>query len=370
MVVVARAGAGLGAFVVPAGEAGLVPVRSLDASRPLGTATLDRVFVADDRALGEPGSAASTLGVTRAIQEATVGDRARDGRHLRRALPNGPVLRQGSPAVRGGHRVLPGGEAQDDQYVPRHRAGPFAVLLRGGRHGRGHARPRPPRWPWPRPPATIASAWCVASRPVLRRHRVHLGARRPSLRQAGQDQRGSVRGCAEHSVAVAAALGVASRKGADWRHAPGGVPDRRPRPLPASRGWLVPTHLGGRGGGGERPRGSAIYYLLLEGEFSAPHRIDATELWHFYAGDPLELTLEPPDGRHACRSSGPTWRRTCAPGRRRAGGLAVGPATGRYTLVGATVSPAFRFEGFDSVRAPPTRTERRGKPFSPSHAGR
>jgi len=72
VVIVARARAGVGAFVVPAGEAGLVTLRSLDASRPLCTATLDRVLVADDRALGEPGSAASTLGVTRALQEATV----------------------------------------------------------------------------------------------------------------------------------------------------------------------------------------------------------------------------------------------------------------------------------------------------------
>src|ERR1700683_2884930 len=48
---------------------------------------------------------------------------------------------------------------------------------------------------------------------------------------------------------------------------------------------------------GTRPAGSAIYYLLLEGEVSAPHRIDATELWHFYAGDPLELSREWPDGR-------------------------------------------------------------------------
>jgi alkylation response protein AidB-like acyl-CoA dehydrogenase len=70
--VVARAGDGVGAFVVPATDAGMVALHSLDASRPLSTATLHRVLVPDDRALGEPGNAASTLGVTRAIQEATV----------------------------------------------------------------------------------------------------------------------------------------------------------------------------------------------------------------------------------------------------------------------------------------------------------
>jgi alkylation response protein AidB-like acyl-CoA dehydrogenase len=70
--VVARAGDGVGAFVVPAAETGLTPLRSLDSSRPISTATLDRVLVPDDRALGEPGSAASTLGVTRSLQQATV----------------------------------------------------------------------------------------------------------------------------------------------------------------------------------------------------------------------------------------------------------------------------------------------------------
>jgi alkylation response protein AidB-like acyl-CoA dehydrogenase len=71
VVVLARAGDGVGAFVVPAAEARLTPVRSLDASRPLSTATLERVLVPDDRVLGEPGSAASAQGATRALQEAT-----------------------------------------------------------------------------------------------------------------------------------------------------------------------------------------------------------------------------------------------------------------------------------------------------------
>jgi alkylation response protein AidB-like acyl-CoA dehydrogenase len=70
--VVARAGDGVGAFVVPAAHAGLAPVASLDASRPLSTVTLDRVVVPDDRALGAPGSEASTRAVVRAVEEATL----------------------------------------------------------------------------------------------------------------------------------------------------------------------------------------------------------------------------------------------------------------------------------------------------------
>ncbi len=71
--VVARAGDGMGAFVVPVAEAGLGAVHSLDASRPLATTTLDGVLVPPDRALGDPGSVASTRGIARALQEATVG---------------------------------------------------------------------------------------------------------------------------------------------------------------------------------------------------------------------------------------------------------------------------------------------------------
>jgi acyl-CoA dehydrogenase len=73
VVVIARAGDGFGAFVVPVAEAGLTPVESLDASRPLVDVVLDRAFVTRDNALGEPGSATSTLGISRALQEATFG---------------------------------------------------------------------------------------------------------------------------------------------------------------------------------------------------------------------------------------------------------------------------------------------------------
>src|ERR1700730_18661791 len=111
------------------------------------------------------------------------------------------------------------------------------------------------------------------------------------------------------------------------------------------RTWEAPSAPG------ERPQGSAIVYLLLEGEVSAPHRIDATELWHFYAGDPLELTCEGPDGTVAVQIVGPA----LASGQRpqvvvEAGVWQSARPLGRYALVGATVTPAFRFEGFELRR--------------------
>ncbi len=72
IVVVARAGEGIGAFVVPGAQSGLTPVHSLDASRPLFTAVFDGVAVPAERVLGEPGSAATFSGLTRAIEEATL----------------------------------------------------------------------------------------------------------------------------------------------------------------------------------------------------------------------------------------------------------------------------------------------------------
>jgi alkylation response protein AidB-like acyl-CoA dehydrogenase len=71
IVVVARVGDEVGAFAVPAAEAGLQVVHSLDASRPTSTATLDGVLVPDDRALGDPGSPATSRAVARAVEEAT-----------------------------------------------------------------------------------------------------------------------------------------------------------------------------------------------------------------------------------------------------------------------------------------------------------
>jgi uncharacterized protein len=113
------------------------------------------------------------------------------------------------------------------------------------------------------------------------------------------------------------------------------------------RTWEAPADAG------ERPAGSAIYYLLLEGEVSAPHRIDATELWHFYAGDPLELQKELPDGRREVSVLGPD----VSAGQRpqtvvEAGVWQSARPLGRFALVGATVTPAFTFEGFELRDAP------------------
>jgi predicted cupin superfamily sugar epimerase len=99
---------------------------------------------------------------------------------------------------------------------------------------------------------------------------------------------------------------------------------------------------------GTRPQGSAILYLLLEGEMSAPHRIDATELWHFYSGDPLELTREHSDGTTQVTVMGYDVLAGHSPQEVvKPGVWQSARPLGRYSLVGATVTPAFTFKGFE-----------------------
>ena len=101
---------------------------------------------------------------------------------------------------------------------------------------------------------------------------------------------------------------------------------------------------------GERPSGTAIHFLLRADERSAWHRVDAAEAWHFYAGAPLELSIAPRDGRTAA-----TRHRLgldLADGERPQIVVPVGDwqsarSLGDWTLVGCTVSPGFRFEGFE-----------------------
>ena len=196
-------------------------VHSLDASRPLSTATLDRVLVPDDRALGEPGSAASTLGVTRALHEATVA-LALETVGACDALFQ-MVLAYVKDRKQFGvpDRLVPGGQAQDDQHVPRHRACPLPVLLRRRRHRRGHSPCGPPPSPWPRPPATTASAWCAATRSSPSVASASPGSTTRHLFIKRAETSGALfGGSAQHSLAVAGIAGGGLRlSGPDWRRA-------------------------------------------------------------------------------------------------------------------------------------------------------
>ena len=102
---------------------------------------------------------------------------------------------------------------------------------------------------------------------------------------------------------------------------------------------------------GGRGAGTAILFLLAEGERSHWHRVDAAETWHWHAGAPLTLRLSAGRGASALRI-GPNLAAGESPiGHVPAGTWQAAESLGRWTLLSCTVCPAFRFEGFDL--APP-----------------
>ncbi|HEY4588905.1 MAG TPA: cupin domain-containing protein [Thermoanaerobaculia bacterium] len=104
---------------------------------------------------------------------------------------------------------------------------------------------------------------------------------------------------------------------------------------------------------GARAASTAIYYLLRAGDVSAWHRVaDADEVWHHYAGAPLELILSP-DGRE--RTSLRLGSDLSAGERPQAvvpaGVWQAARPLGGWVLVGCTVAPGFGFSSFEMAPA-------------------
>ena len=97
-----------------------------------------------------------------------------------------------------------------------------------------------------------------------------------------------------------------------------------------------------------RPSGTCIYFLLKDGAASHWHHVDAVEIWHYYAGAPLILSMSATD-------AGPATDHTLGPDLSSGaqpqlvvptGHWQAARTTGAWTLVGCTVSPGFDFSGF------------------------
>jgi len=108
-----------------------------------------------------------------------------------------------------------------------------------------------------------------------------------------------------------------------------------------------------RAADGGRGASTAIYFLLKAGERSHWHKVvDADELWHYYAGAPLELSLSDDGGTVRRLRLGTDFDLGEMP-------QAVVPrgvwqaarSLGAWTLIGATAAPGFLFEKF--AMAPP-----------------
>ena len=97
-----------------------------------------------------------------------------------------------------------------------------------------------------------------------------------------------------------------------------------------------------------RSVGTAIFFLLKEGEISRWHKVDATEIWHHYAGASLELGMAGDGDRSKTVILGNDLANGELPQRIIPKGMWQQARTlGEWTLVGCTVSPGFEFSGFE-----------------------
>ncbi len=113
-------------------------------------------------------------------------------------------------------------------------------------------------------------------------------------------------------------------------------------------GWYRQTWTGPEING--RATGTAILFLLKAGERSHWHRVDADEIWLWHSGAALTLSM----GETVARDHrlGPdVLADECPQIMVPAGHWQAARSLGDWTLVSCTVSPGFRFEGFEL--APP-----------------
>lgn len=99
---------------------------------------------------------------------------------------------------------------------------------------------------------------------------------------------------------------------------------------------------------GDRSCSTAIYYFLRRGEFSKFHRIKSDEIWHFYAGSPMQIIHIDTDGNIVKRQLGIDIENDTIPQLLVcAGDWFAAQSLGDYSLVGCTVSPGFDFTDFE-----------------------
>lgn len=128
-------------------------------------------------------------------------------------------------------------------------------------------------------------------------------------------------------------------------------------------GWFRETYRASsrsaaQSGTVSRHGSTAIYFLLPAGECSVFHLLrESDEMWHHYAGDPIEIHTISPDGEHRVAVLGPGIERgerpqVLVPAGTLQAAFARGP---RFALCGCTVTPGFEFADFEM----PTRDELR-----------
>jgi len=111
-------------------------------------------------------------------------------------------------------------------------------------------------------------------------------------------------------------------------------------PLPIEGGMWRYTWLDENSG--------AIYFLMQPDDFSALHRLDGPELWHHYAGAAVNMLLLGPGSDVSRLVLGDDLEAGDRPVVAANAGVWMGAATsGDWSLVGTTMAPPFRPDGFE-----------------------
>jgi len=103
----------------------------------------------------------------------------------------------------------------------------------------------------------------------------------------------------------------------------------------------------------DRSLGTAIYYLLTPETFSAIHRLQTDEIFHFYLGDPVEMLQLWPDGSGRIFTLGQDILNGMEPQIIVPRGIWQGARLrpgGSFALLGTTTAPGFEFNDYESGR--------------------
>jgi uncharacterized protein len=128
------------------------------------------------------------------------------------------------------------------------------------------------------------------------------------------------------------------------------------KPLPIEGGYFRETYKTAESVSlpryaGERPLGTAIYFLLTPETFSEMHRLAGDEVYHFYLGDPVELLQLTPDRRGELIVLGTEIGHGMKVQHLVPGGCWQGSRLkrgGTFALMGTTMSPGFDFADYAS----------------------
>ncbi|MCA9521953.1 MAG: cupin domain-containing protein [Myxococcales bacterium] len=98
-----------------------------------------------------------------------------------------------------------------------------------------------------------------------------------------------------------------------------------------------------------RGHGTSIYFLLAGERFTRWHRVDATEIWHYYGGAAVDLWVVRDGEPTSLWLGDPLDERGAPQAVVRPGEWQRARTTGAWSLVGCTVAPAFEFAGYEEA---------------------